>query len=91
MRNTILCTISTVAGMIRGAVVAVVAESVLRVSPKRKRSFYSPSPANLAPRFAALTSAAERAAAVWHQGHDSLTHQTCRGWQPVGVLSGPVC
>jgi hypothetical protein len=93
MRNTIISSISTVAGMIRGNVVAVAVKSVLRSSLlKRQRSFCLPTPASLALCFAALRNAAERAAtAARHRGHDSSMQETCRGWQPVGVLSGPVC
>lgn len=92
MRSTIINTISTVAGIIRGNVVVVAVKSVLRSSLKQTRSFYLPTPASLAPCFAALRSAAKRAAAaVQHQGHDSLMYETGRGWQSVGVSSGPVC
>ena len=93
MRSTIINSISTVAGNIRGNVVVVAVKSVLRSSLlKQTRSFYLPTPACMAPCFAALRSAAERAiAAVQHQGSDSLMHETRGGWQPVGVLSGPVC
>jgi hypothetical protein len=93
MRSTIINSISTVAGNIRGNVVVVAVKSVLCSSLlKAKRSFYSPTPASMAACFAALRNAAEQAtAAVRHRGHDSLMQETCGGWQPVGVLSGTVC
>ncbi len=93
MRSTIINSISTVAGNIRGHVVVVAVKSVLCSSLlKTKRSFYLPTPASMASCFAALRNAAEQAAAAaLHQGHDSLMQETRGGWQPVGVLSGPVC
>ena len=93
MRSILSNSISTVAGIIRGNVVVVAVKSVLRSSLlKKQRSFYLPTPASMASCFAALRSAAERAAAdARHQGIDSLMHETRGGWQPVGVLSGAVC